>query len=124
MLPWSNRNALKSLKQPKNNTLTSPTPLFKFIRHWSFRSRYSTRFSILYLFTTIAHPGSGEHFFADVAQLVEQLIRNQQVTGSSPVVGFLICELAELMIAEFSDCAVRMSVAGVVPVAAVVVGTR
>ena len=25
--------------------------------------------------------------FADVAQLVEQLIRNQQVTGSSPVVG-------------------------------------
>jgi hypothetical protein len=24
---------------------------------------------------------------ADVAQLVEQLIRNQQVTGSSPVVG-------------------------------------
>jgi hypothetical protein len=28
------------------------------------------------------------------------------------------------MIAEFSDCAVRMSVAGVVPVAAVVVGTR
>ncbi len=32
-------------------------------------------------------PG-GEHFFADVAQLVEQLIRNQQVSGSSPLVGF------------------------------------
>lgn len=26
------------------------------------------------------------HFFADVAQLVEQLIRNQQVEGSSPSV--------------------------------------
>ena len=31
-------------------------------------------------------PG-GEHFFADVAQLVEQLIRNQQVSGSSPLAG-------------------------------------
>ncbi len=27
---------------------------------------------------------------ADVAQLVEQLIRNQQVTGSSPVVGSIV----------------------------------
>ena len=27
------------------------------------------------------------HFAADVAQLVEQLIRNQQVRGSSPRVG-------------------------------------
>jgi hypothetical protein len=33
-------------------------------------------------------PDEGEHFFAGVAQLVEQLIRNQQVTGSSPVAGF------------------------------------
>jgi hypothetical protein len=46
--------------------------------------------SILFLFTTIAHPGSGEHFFAGVAQLVEQLIRNQQVSGSSPLAGFLL----------------------------------
>ena len=30
----------------------------------------------------------GEHFFAGVAQLVEQLIRNQQVSGSSPLAGF------------------------------------
>ena len=27
---------------------------------------------------------------ADVAQLVEQLIRNQQVTGSNPVVGSIL----------------------------------
>ena len=33
-------------------------------------------------------PVSGEHFFAGVAQLVEQLIRNQQVSGSSPLAGF------------------------------------
>jgi hypothetical protein len=32
-------------------------------------------------------PGPGEHFFAGVAQLVEQLIRNQQVSGSSPLAG-------------------------------------
>jgi hypothetical protein len=32
----------------------------------------------------------GEHFFAGVAQLVEQLIRNQQVTSSSLVAGFSI----------------------------------
>jgi hypothetical protein len=33
-------------------------------------------------------PVQGEHFFAGVAQLVEQLIRNQQVSGSSPLAGF------------------------------------
>jgi hypothetical protein len=33
-------------------------------------------------------PEQGEHFFAGVAQLVEQLIRNQQVSGSSPLAGF------------------------------------
>jgi hypothetical protein len=33
-------------------------------------------------------PVLGEHFFAGVAQLVEQLIRNQQVSGSSPLAGF------------------------------------
>jgi hypothetical protein len=33
-------------------------------------------------------PDEGEHFFAGVAQLVEQLIRNQQVSGSSPLAGF------------------------------------
>jgi hypothetical protein len=34
-------------------------------------------------------PVEGEHFFAGVAQLVEQLIRNQQVSGSSPLAGLL-----------------------------------
>ena len=29
------------------------------------------------------------HFFADVAQLAEQLICNQQVIGSSPIIGFI-----------------------------------
>ena len=28
---------------------------------------------------------------ADVAQLAEQLICNQQVIGSSPIIGFFIC---------------------------------
>jgi hypothetical protein len=31
--------------------------------------------------------------FADVAQLVEQLIRNQQVNGSSPFVGSIFLQL-------------------------------
>ncbi len=30
------------------------------------------------------------NFQAEVAQLVEQLIRNQQVTGSSPVFGSIV----------------------------------
>ena len=30
------------------------------------------------------------HLFADVAQLAEQLICNQQVIGSSPIIGFLL----------------------------------
>ena len=29
-------------------------------------------------------------FYADVAQLAEQLICNQQVIGSSPIIGFFI----------------------------------
>src|SRR5215469_15451633 len=33
----------------------------------------------------------GPPFMADVAQLVEQLIRNQQVIGSSPIVGSIRC---------------------------------
>ena len=30
------------------------------------------------------------HRFADVAQLAEQLICNQQVIGSSPIIGFMV----------------------------------
>ena len=32
---------------------------------------------------------------ADVAQLVEQLIRNEQVTGSSPAIGSIFYETAK-----------------------------
>ena len=32
-----------------------------------------------------------KRFIADVAQLAEQLICNQQVIGSSPIIGFLFC---------------------------------
>jgi hypothetical protein len=38
-------------------------------------------------FTAEGKDGKIHRGLADVAQLVEQLIRNQQVTGSSPVVG-------------------------------------
>ena len=31
--------------------------------------------------------------FADVAQLAEQLICNQQVIGSSPIIGFVLLDL-------------------------------
>jgi hypothetical protein len=50
-------------------------------------------------------PDEGEHFFAGVAQLVEQLIRNQQVSGSSPLAGldFLSPQLKAL--AERLKCA-------------------
>ena len=33
------------------------------------------------------------NIYADVAQLAEQLICNQQVIGSSPIIGFLISNL-------------------------------
>ena len=77
---------MNGLKTPKNNSLTRGTPLFK-LTALELCTSFLTRLSILFLFTTIAHPLEGEHFFAGVAQLVEQLIRNQQVSGSSPLAG-------------------------------------
>ena len=76
----------EGFENPKNNSLTRGTPLFKLtaLELWT---SFLRGFSILFLFTTIAHPAKGEHFFAGVAQLVEQLIRNQQVSGSSPLAG-------------------------------------
>ena len=42
--------------------------------------------------------------FAGVAQLVEQLIRNQQVTGSSPVTSSIISdEENQLLVFSFGD---------------------
>ena len=34
--------------------------------------------------------------YADVAQLAEQLICNQQVIGSSPIIGFCLCKISGL----------------------------
>ena len=42
------------------------------------------------------------HFFAEIAQLVEQLTCNQQVTGSSPVFGTIFGEVAKWLNA--TDC--------------------
>jgi hypothetical protein len=47
-------------------------------------------------------PVEGEHFFAGVAQLVEQLIRNQQVSGSSPLAGLNLKGLARRIVGLFS----------------------
>ncbi len=41
-------------------------------------------------FTEKEHNGTITEEHADVAQLVEQLIRNQQVIGSSPIVGSIV----------------------------------
>ena len=55
-------------------------------------------------------PDKGEHFFAGVAQLVEQLIRNQQVSGSSPLAGFKFCNLQSPEFLGISpDCRGRSS---------------
>jgi hypothetical protein len=78
---------MKSLKRSKNNTLTSPTPLFKFIGIGALDLVIQRDFRSFFSLQLLLTRAPGEHFFADVAQLVEQLIRNQQVTGSSPVVG-------------------------------------
>jgi hypothetical protein len=56
--------------------------------HWSF-SPVAGGVSILFSLYNYCSPVKGEHFFAGVAQLVEQLIRNQQVSGSSPLAGSL-----------------------------------
>ena len=45
---------------------------------------------------------------ADVAQLVEQLIRNQQVSGSSPLVGSRTCRPAEEELAMTPRVRVRV----------------
>ena len=44
---------------------------------------------------------------ADVAQLAEQLICNQQVIGSSPIIGFISKEIAKFNIAGWSSLEAR-----------------
>ena len=71
---------------PENNSLTRCTPLFKLtaLELWTpFLTGFFDPFSLY----NYCSPLPGEHFFAGVAQLVEQLIRNQQVSGSSPLAG-------------------------------------
>ena len=71
---------------PQNNSLTRCTPLFKLtaLELWTpFLTGFFDPFSLY----NYCSPLPGEHFFAGVAQLVEQLIRNQQVSGSSPLAG-------------------------------------
>jgi hypothetical protein len=75
------------LKGRRNNPLTSPTPLFKLSGNGALIPLLAGFFDPFSLYHYCS-PDKGEHFFADVAQLVEQLIRNQQVSGSSPLVGF------------------------------------
>ena len=56
--------------------------------HWSLEPRCWRGFFDPFSLYNYCSPDLGEHFFAGVAQLVEQLIRNQQVSGSSPLAGF------------------------------------
>jgi hypothetical protein len=72
------------LKTRENNSLTTPNPLFKLgpLELEPALADSTILFSLRLLLTL-----RGEHFFAGVAQLVEQLIRNQQVRGSSPRAG-------------------------------------
>jgi hypothetical protein len=56
--------------------------------HWSFVPVAGGAFDPFSLYNYCS-PDKGEHFFAGVAQLVEQLIRNQQVSGSSPLAGLI-----------------------------------
>ena len=41
--------------------------------------------------TRVRFPSESFNIYADVAQLAEQLICNQQVIGSSPIIGFFKC---------------------------------
>jgi hypothetical protein len=74
------------LKTRKNNSLTTPTPLFKLSGIGALNLVAGEVFNPFSLYNYCS-PDEGEHFFAGVAQLVEQLIRNQQVSGSSPLAG-------------------------------------
>ena len=70
---------------------SSPTqgvygPMVKRLRHRPFTAVTRVRFPLESLAVKLIQ--SAEHY-ADVAQLAEQLICNQQVIGSSPIIGFL-----------------------------------
>ena len=56
--------------------------MVKRLRHGPFTAVTRVRFPV-------------ESFYADVAQLAEQLTCNQQVNGSSPLIGFVNGEMSE-----------------------------
>ena len=65
-------------------------PLVKRLRHGPFTAERRVRFPYGsdYLIILYCIFGNDVIVFADVAQLAEQLTCNQQVIGSSPIVGF------------------------------------
>ena len=60
--------------------------MVKRLRHRPFTAVTRVRFPLESLAVKLIQ--SAEHY-ADVAQLAEQLICNQQVIGSSPIIGFV-----------------------------------
>ena len=72
---------------PKNNSLTSIPPLFKFMGIGAYDLIFCGEVIESFSLYNYCSPPVGEHFFAGVAQLVEQLIRNQQVSSSSLLAG-------------------------------------
>ena len=60
--------------------------MVKRLRHRPFTAVTRVRFPLESLAVKLIQ--SAEHLHADVAQLAEQLICNQQVIGSSPIIGF------------------------------------
>ena len=61
--------------------------MVKRLRHRPFTAVTRVRFPLESLAVKLIQ--SAEQLYADVAQLAEQLICNQQVIGSSPIIGFL-----------------------------------
>ena len=61
--------------------------MVKRLRHRPFTAVTRVRFPLESLAVKLIQ--SAEHLYADVAQLAEQLICNQQVIGSSPIIGFM-----------------------------------